>query len=210
MLLLVQICVIKVVIDDVSRRLLFYIPGQVRANVGFLFGNGHAGSSEEHRPDDEWWHSVTTTYRKHLKPFEQTANPVMFLMRNPRLSASLSEALIAHLFLHYESLRMKTSSAKYRSNNTPRAHWRKYRTVPIYLIWVHLHRLRQRANSHLLINFSFGAVIQYKASGRFLLFMTCVFLWCICHTDYCSAVRQKAFFITVTFIWASNETCICS
>lgn len=147
MLLLVQICVIKSCDRwcQSASTVLYSRTGEsceLICNVGFLFGNGHAGSSEEHRPDDKWWHSVAMTYHKHLKPFEQTTNPVMFLMRNPRLSASLSETLITHLFLHYESLRMKTSSAKYRSNNTPRAHWRKYRMVPIYLIWVHLHRLR--------------------------------------------------------------------
>lgn len=113
-----------------------------------------------------------------------------------RLSVSLSETLHTYLFIHYKSLRMRTSSAKSLSNNTARAHWRKRRMPLIYLIWVHAHRLYERANSHLLINSSYRAVIQYEASGRCLVFMTCVLLWCICHTDYCSAALQKAFSIT--------------
>lgn len=89
MLLLVQICVIKSCDRwcQSASTVLYSRTGEsceLICNVGFLFGNGHAGSSEEHRPDDKWWHSVAMTYHKHLKPFEQTTNPVMFLMRNPR------------------------------------------------------------------------------------------------------------------------------
>lgn len=90
---------------------------------------------------DEFGNENKLKKKVHFVPHVQTTILSVSWWAKCRLSASLSETLHTYLFIHYKSLRMRTSSAKSPSNNTARAHWRKYWMPLIYIIWVHPHRL---------------------------------------------------------------------
>lgn len=122
------------------------------------------------------------------------------------LSASLSETLRTYLLIHYETLRMRTSSAKSQSNNTARAHWRELPDTS------HLSHLSSCAQIALASKISFintcSCLVHWFSTRPLADASFLWLLWCICHTDYCSAVLQKASSIPerlVTLVYPSSQ-----
>ena len=122
------------------------------------------------------------------------------------LSASLSETLRTYLFIHYKTLRMRTSSAKSPSNNTARAHWREV------LDTSHLSHLSSCVQITLASKISFintcSCLVYWFSTSPLADASFLWLLWCICHTDYCSAVLQKASSIPerlVTLVYPSSQ-----
>lgn len=122
------------------------------------------------------------------------------------LSVSLSETLRTYLLIHYETLRMRTSSAKSQSNNTARAHWRELPDTS------HLSHLSSCAQIALASKISFintcSCLVHWFSTRPLADASFLWLLWCICHTDYCSAVLQKASSIPerlVTLVYPSSQ-----